>query len=104
MKDRAQRVLVIAARPEDEAYVFGATIATLVQRGTELIVLSCSNTTTAAIAAAATTGSTPVTVASADDVPTSDPVTGQQPIAPVSETTQRYIFQDLYNLYATPTQ
>ncbi|MGV8913188.1 MAG: PIG-L family deacetylase [Rhodoglobus sp.] len=43
MKDRAQRVLVIVARPEDEARVFGATIATLVQRGTELIVLTCSN-------------------------------------------------------------
>jgi LmbE family N-acetylglucosaminyl deacetylase len=43
MKDRAQRVLVISARPEDEAKVFGATIATLVQRGTELIVLTCSN-------------------------------------------------------------
>jgi len=43
MKDRAQRVLVIAARPDDEATVFGATIATLVQRGTELIVLSCSS-------------------------------------------------------------
>lgn len=43
MKDRAQRVLVVAARPEDEAKVFGATIATLVQRGTELIVLTCSN-------------------------------------------------------------
>lgn len=43
MKDRAQRVLIIAARPEDEARVFGATIATLVQRGTELIVLSCSS-------------------------------------------------------------
>ncbi|QYH37235.1 PIG-L family deacetylase [Salinibacterium sp. M195] len=42
MKDRAQRVLVIVSRPEDEAAVFGATIATLVQRGTELIVLSCS--------------------------------------------------------------
>jgi len=47
MKDRAQRVLVIAARPDDEAYVFGATIATLVHRGTELIVLSCSNSATA---------------------------------------------------------
>ncbi|WP_341952583.1 PIG-L family deacetylase [Salinibacterium sp. TMP30] len=43
MKDRAQRVLVITARPDDEAPVFGATIATLVQRGTELIVLTCSN-------------------------------------------------------------
>ncbi|GAA1227694.1 PIG-L family deacetylase [Rhodoglobus aureus] len=43
MKDRAQRVLVVAARPEDGATVFGATIATLVQRGTELIVLTCSN-------------------------------------------------------------
>jgi len=43
VKDRAQRVLVVAARPDDEAYAFGATIATLVQRGTELIVLSCSN-------------------------------------------------------------
>jgi LmbE family N-acetylglucosaminyl deacetylase len=47
MKDRAQRVLVIAARPEDEATVFGATIATLVQRGTELIALSCSNSAAA---------------------------------------------------------
>ena len=54
MKDRAQRVLVIAARPEDEAYVFGATIATLVQRGTELIVLSCSNNATAALEAGPT--------------------------------------------------
>ncbi|WP_010206132.1 PIG-L family deacetylase [Salinibacterium sp. PAMC 21357] len=43
MKDRAQRVLIIAAYPEDEAAVFGATIASLVQRGTELIVLTCSN-------------------------------------------------------------
>jgi len=43
MKDRAQRVLIIAARPDDEAKVFGATIATLAQRGTELIVLSCSD-------------------------------------------------------------
>ncbi|MGV8859169.1 PIG-L family deacetylase [Rhodoglobus sp.] len=43
MKDRAQRVLIIAARPEDEARVFGATIASLVQRGTELIVLACSS-------------------------------------------------------------
>ncbi|MGV8875969.1 MAG: PIG-L family deacetylase [Rhodoglobus sp.] len=43
MKDRAQRVLIIVARPEDEATIFGATIATLVQRGTELIVLACSS-------------------------------------------------------------
>ncbi|EPR75716.1 hypothetical protein ADILRU_1886 [Leifsonia rubra CMS 76R] len=43
MKDRAQRVLVVSAHPEDEARVFGATISTLVQRGTELIVLSCSS-------------------------------------------------------------
>ncbi|MEV8254760.1 PIG-L family deacetylase [Rhodoglobus sp. NPDC076762] len=63
MKDRAQRVLVIAARPEDEAYVFGATIATLVQRGTELIVLSCSNNATAAIGASPATGDVPVMTA-----------------------------------------
>lgn len=48
MKDRAQRVLVIAARPEDEARVFGATISTLIQRGTELIVLACSNNSASA--------------------------------------------------------
>lgn len=66
MKDRAQRVLVIAARPEDEAYVFGATIATLVQRGTELIVLSCSNNATAAISAAPLTGDVPVMTADTD--------------------------------------
>lgn len=48
MKDRAQRVLVVTARPEDEATVFGATIATLVQRGTELIVLTCSSSATTA--------------------------------------------------------
>ncbi|EAR24570.1 hypothetical protein A20C1_13102 [marine actinobacterium PHSC20C1] len=46
MKDRAQRVVVIAARPDDEAKVFGATIASLAQRGTELIVLSCSDSVT----------------------------------------------------------
>lgn len=63
MKDRAQRVLVIAARPEDEAYVFGATIATLVQRGTELIVLSCSNNATAAIGASPATGDVPLVAA-----------------------------------------
>ncbi|MEL0627256.1 PIG-L family deacetylase [Salinibacterium amurskyense] len=63
MKDRAQRVLVIAARPEDEAYVFGATIATLVQRGTELIVLSCSNNATAAIGATPATGDVPLVAA-----------------------------------------
>lgn len=63
MKDRAQRVLVIAARPEDEAYVFGATIATLVHRGTELIVLSCSNNATAAISATPTTAHVPVMTA-----------------------------------------
>ncbi|MBH0010082.1 PIG-L family deacetylase [Salinibacterium sp. SWN1162] len=63
MKDRAQRVLVIAARPEDEAYVFGATIATLVQRGTELIVLSCSNNATAAIAASPAIGGVPTVTA-----------------------------------------
>ncbi|MBH0054627.1 PIG-L family deacetylase [Salinibacterium sp. SWN139] len=69
MKDRAQRVLVVAARPEDEAYVFGATIATLVQRGTELIVLSCSNNATAAIAASPSTGSAPETVSHGATVP-----------------------------------
>ncbi|MBH0131253.1 PIG-L family deacetylase [Salinibacterium sp. NK8237] len=69
MKDRAQRVLVVAARPEDEAYVFGATIATLVQRGTELIVLSCSNNATAAISASPSTGSVPETVSHGAAVP-----------------------------------
>ncbi|MBH0110582.1 PIG-L family deacetylase [Salinibacterium sp. NG22] len=69
MKDRAQRVLVVAARPEDEAYVFGATIATLVQRGTELIVLSCSNNATAAIEASPSTGSVPETVSHGAAVP-----------------------------------
>ncbi|MBH0084221.1 PIG-L family deacetylase [Salinibacterium sp. SWN167] len=69
MKDRAQRVLVVAARPEDEAYVFGATIATLVQRGTELIVLSCSNNATAAIEASPSTGSAPETVSHGATVP-----------------------------------
>ncbi|MBH0117614.1 PIG-L family deacetylase [Salinibacterium sp. NG253] len=69
MKDRAQRVLVVAARPEDEAYVFGATIATLVQRGTELIVLSCSNNATAAIEASPSTGSAPETVSHGAAVP-----------------------------------
>ncbi|QAV71375.1 PIG-L family deacetylase [Salinibacterium sp. UTAS2018] len=85
MKDRAQRVLVIAARPEDEAYVFGATIATLVQRGTELIVLSCSNNATAAIAASPATGGVPTVTAENAFAPAPATATSDNDVSAVSE-------------------
>ena len=42
MTERAERVLFVHAHPDDETITTGATIATLVERGAEVIVLTCT--------------------------------------------------------------
>ena len=42
MSDRAERVLFVHAHPDDETLATGATIATLVQRGAQVTVLTCT--------------------------------------------------------------